>query len=342
MHNDPTTKPGLSASKRQETELVPWPNSIDNAMAHIHRRFQQEGDMPSGLPTGLLNIDKALDGLENSTLTVLGARPAMGKTSLAMNIAECVALGTDITGRPLNTVHARPHPVAFFSIEMTQEALTRRMLCGLAGVPAFKLNLETVDSQKATQRLTHAASQLKSAPIYVDDTGALDVMEIRARSRRMKKKYGIELIIVDYLQLANCRDMAHQGRQLEVAAITAHLKAMAKELKIPVLVLSQLSRAPELRGDRIGKPRLSDLRDSGAIEEDADVVLLLRRPSRNPGDPEFEDKTLAIVDIAKHRNGPTGEVRLTFDEQLTRFGDRTQITDQANPEPAKVPAREGV
>jgi replicative DNA helicase len=341
MNYDPNAKQKILVSKRQHGQLVAWPHSIEYTMAHITRRLRLGVDMTSGLPTGLLNIDKALNGLENSTLTILGARPSMGKTSLAMNIAECVALGKDITGRPLRGDHARPHPVAIFSLEMAQEALSLRMLCGLAGVPAFKLDMGIVDPTNVTQQLVRAESQLKKAPIYVDDTGALDVMEIRIRARRMKKKYGIELIIVDYLQLTHCRDMALQGRQLEIAAVTANFKAMAKELKIPVLVLSQLSRAPELRGDKIGNPKLSDLRDSSAIEQDADVVLLLRRPCRNSGDPEFEDKTLAIVDVAKNRNGPMGAVRLNFDEQLTRFGDRTQIPE-ANLEPAKNPARDGV
>jgi len=140
----------------------------------------------------------------------------------------------------------------------------------------------------------------------------------------MKKKNNIELIVVDYLQLINCREMARQGRQLEIAAVSGQLKAMAKELKIPVLVLSQLSRAPEQRGDKSAKPRLSDLRDSGAIEQDADVVLLLRRPSCIPGDNETDDKLLAIVDVAKNRNGPVGEVRLNFEEKLTRFADRVE------------------
>jgi len=276
----------------------------------------------SGLPTGLRNLDRKLRGLRNGEMIVLAARPSMGKTSLAMNIAECVALGRDMQDRAFEGDAAKGRPVAIFSLEMAQEALALRMLCGMAGVPAFQIDSGIGNSQKITQELTRAASKLSKASIYVDDTGGLDVMELRARARRMKKKYNLELVIVDYLQLINYREMARQGRQLETAAISANLKAMAKELKVPVLVLSQLSRAPEQRGDKSAKPKLSDLRDSGAIEQDADVVLLLRRPSRNPGDPEADDRTLAIVDVAKHRNGPTGEVRLNFEDSLTRFGDR--------------------
>ncbi len=146
-------------------------------------------------------------------------------------------------------------------------------------------------------------------------------MEVRARARRMKKRHNVEMIVIDYLQLLNSREYARQGRQIETANVSANLKAMAKELDIPVLVLSQLSRAPEQR-DKTGKPKLSDLRDSGAIEQDADVVWMLRRPSRYDDDPEREDTTLSIVDVVKHRNGPVGEVYLNFEEEFTRFSDR--------------------
>jgi replicative DNA helicase len=148
-------------------------------------------------------------------------------------------------------------------------------------------------------------------------------MDLRARARRAKKQYGIELIVIDYLQLCTCREAARQGsRQIEVGMISQQIKAMAKELKIPVIVLSQLSRANEQRGDKFERPKLSDLRDSGAIEQDADVVFLLRRPSRNAADPESNDETLAIIDVAKNRNGETGEVRVNFVREYTRFFDR--------------------
>jgi len=329
----------LNITENQHGELFSWPQAINATMAHVDRLFQLGPGSVAGLPTGLGNLDRKLRGLRAGEVCVLAARPSMGKTSLAMNIAECVALGQSVGGQRLKGEHARPHPVAIFSLEMSQEALALRMLCGMAGVPAFQIDSGIGNAQKITQQLTRAASQLTKAPIYVDDTGGLDVMELRARARRMKKKENVELIVVDYLQLMNCRDAARQGRQLETAAVSSNLKAMAKELKIPVLVLSQLSRAPEQRGDKSAKPKLSDLRDSGAIEQDADVVLLLRRPSRYPGDPEFEDKTLAIVDVAKHRNGPTGEVRLNFDESLTRFGDRADVgrdTDGADTDSASA------
>ncbi|MFZ4396579.1 MAG: replicative DNA helicase, partial [Kiritimatiellia bacterium] len=315
----------LNITERQHGQLFSWVQVINSTMQHVERLFQLGPGGVAGIPAGLRNLDKKLRGFRPGELTVLAARPSMGKTSLAMNIAECMALGRDMEGQRFKGDHARQHPVAIFSLEMAQEALALRMLCGMAGVPAFQIDSGLGNPQKVTQQLTRAASELGKAPIYVDDTGGLDVMELRARARRLKKKYHIEMIIVDYLQLMNCRDMARQGRQLETAAVSSNLKAMAKELKLPVIVLSQLSRAPEQRGDKSARPKLSDLRDSGAIEQDADVVLLLRRPCRNPGDPEFEDKTLAIVDVAKHRNGPTGEVRLNFHDSLTRFNDRADV-----------------
>jgi replicative DNA helicase len=237
----------------------------------------------------------------------------MGKTSLAMNIAEHIALGkaSDHT----------PHSVGIFSLEMSQEALAMRMLCGQAEVQAHRMLRGGAFSRAVHGRLTQAASILGKAPIYVDDTGGLDIMELRARARRMKKKHDVKLIVIDYLQLLHSREYARQGRQLETADISGNMKSMAKELKLPVLVISQLSRAPEQR-DKTAKPKLSDLRDSGAIEQDADMVWMLRRPCKYEADDEYEDKTLAIVDVAKQRNGPTGEVRLNFEEEYTRFRDR--------------------
>ena len=294
----------LNITERQHGQLFSWPQVIRDTMGHVERLFQLGPGGVAGIPSGLRNLDKKLRGFRAGEVTVLAARPSMGKTSLAMNIAECVALGRGMEKYAFKGDHDRQHPVAIFSLEMAQEALALRMLCGMAGVPAFQIDSGIGNPQDVTRKLTRAASDLSKAPIYVDDTGGLDI---------------------DYLQLMNCRDVARQGRQLETAAVSSNLKAMAKELKLPVVVLSQLSRAPEQRGDKSAKPKLSDLRDSGAIEQDADVVLLLRRPCRNPGDPEYEDKLLAIVDVAKHRNGPTGEVRLNFNDSLTRFGDRADV-----------------
>ncbi len=309
------------ADRRDGTGLT-WPQAIGNTMGHIERLFSLGPGAVSGLPTGFANLDRKLKGLRNGEMIVLAARPSMGKTSLAMNIAECVARGADIYNRPMKGDHARPHPVAIFSLEMSTESLAMRMLCGRAGVPGFQIDQGILNPKRVHQELTRAASELAKVPLYVDDTGGLDVMDMRARARRMKKRHKIELIVIDYLQLCNCREFAKQGRQIETSQISGQIKAMAKELNLPVIVLSQLSRATVQRSDKEEKPKLSDLRDSGAIEQDADVALLLRRPCKAHGSEEFDDKTLAIVDVAKHRNGPTGEVRLDFDDALTRFGDR--------------------
>ena len=238
----------------------------------------------------------------------------MGKTSLALNIAENVALGK--RGQPRQAV-------AVFSLEMSADALARRMLCGYAGVSAFSIASGTV-SRDVVPRLSEAAEVLSKAPIYIDDTPGLEVPELRARARRLRARRGIELIVIDYLQLMHYSKYARDGLQRETAAISQGIKEMAKELQIPVLILSQLNRAAETRDSKSGKPMLSDLRDSGAIEQDADVVMLLRRPSRYDNDPDHDDERLAIVDIAKNRNGPIGKVRMDFDGTLTRFGDRTE------------------
>ena len=258
-------------------------------------------------------------------MVIIAARPSMGKTSLAMNIAENVAMG-------VGPDHA-PKPVAIFSLEMPRESLVRRMLCSRANIGGSALRGGFV-SPDMHNRLVRAASDLTDAPIYVDDSAGLEAVELRARARRLKKKYDVQLIVVDYLQMLNYSDLAREGRQRETAAISGALKAMAKELRVPVLVLSQLSRAPETR-DKTAIPKLSDLRDSGSIEQDADVVMLLRRPCKYKDDPEFTDKRLAIVDIAKHRNGETREIRLNFMDETTRFENRQEGVDQPTYQPSQ-------
>jgi len=292
---------------------------LSEVMEHVERVFTTKRGIGTAISTGLLNMDKVLIGLRPAEMIVLAARPSMGKTSLAMNIAEHVALGT-------TDPDGKGRAVGIFSLEMSYPSLVQRMLCCRAEIPGFRLAQGFV-SDDFHRRLVQAASVLQKAKIYMDDTGGLDVMELRARARRMKKKYGVELIVIDYLQLLNCREYARQGRQLETAAISSNLKAMAKELDLPVLVLSQLSRAPEQRSGGDGRPKLSDLRDSGSIEQDADVVLMLRRPCKYPGSERSDDETLAFVDVAKQRNGPTGEIELNFEESYTRFRDRGHGVD---------------
>jgi replicative DNA helicase len=304
----------LDITEEQHGVAIRWSDAVKQTMAHIETILATRHPV-SGLPTGFENLDSKLLGLRSGEMIVLAARPSMGKTSLAMNIAENIALGR-------GSDH-EPHAVGIFSLEMSADALVLRLLCCMAEVSGFKLAGGSAGSQVAHQRLTRAASLLTKAAIYLDDTGGLDILELRARARRMKKKHGVELIIVDYLQLLHSSEQARQGRQIETAHISGQLKAMAKELKVPVLVVSQLSRAPDQR-DKSGTPKLSDLRDSGAIEQDADVVCLLRRPTMYRDDDQSGDKTLAIVDVAKQRNGPTGEVNLNFEEEFTRFRDRIE------------------
>lgn len=309
---DRTEQAFLDITQTEHGAMTSWPDAVMRTMEHVEH-ILATGRGLSGVSTGYANLDYVMHGLRPGEMIVLAARPSMGKTSLAMNIAERIALGS-------HDVDHKPRPVGVFSLEMSAETLVLRMLCAHSRVRSDQLSQGFL-SQANHRKLTVAASALGKAPILVDDTGGLDIMELRARARRMKKKADIELIVVDYLQLLNSSEYSRQGRQLETANISNSIKAMAKELRVPVLVLSQLSRAPEQR-DKLGKPKLSDLRDSGAIEQDADVVCMLRRPCRYPDDDEYEDKTLAIVDIAKHRNGPTGEVRLNFQEEYTAFEDR--------------------
>ncbi len=325
---------------------MPWASAVDDSFKRIDRLFESGGRIMEGLSTGYKYLDETLQGLKPGEMIVIAARPSVGKTSLAMNIAESAALGQMIsTGQKVPYDDGKRHPVAIFSLEMPVEQLTKRMLAGRAGINMWRLNRNLVsrnEKRAMTEGLMQAMGELRNAPFYVDDSAGLDVMDLRARARRMKKQHGIELIVIDYLQLCTCREGARQSRQIEVSMISQQIKAMAKELKVPVIVLSQLSRANEQRGDKYEKPKLSDLRDSGAIEQDADVVFLLRRPSRNSNDPEANDPTLAYVDIAKNRNGETGEVKMSFIREHTRFLDREpERTGTENFQTSEPPPEQG-
>ena len=325
---------------------MPWASAIDDSFKRIDRLFESGGRIMEGLSTGYKYLDETLQGLKPGEMIVIAARPSVGKTSLAMNIAESAALGQMIsTGQKVPYDDGKRHPVAIFSLEMPVEQLTKRMLAGRAGINMWRLNRNLVsrnEKSAMTESLMQAMGELRGAPFYVDDSAGLDVMDLRARARRLKKQHGVELIVIDYLQLCTCREGARQSRQIEVSMISQQIKAMAKELKVPVIVLSQLSRANEQRGDKYEKPKLSDLRDSGAIEQDADVVFLLRRPSRNSNDPEANDPTLAYVDIAKNRNGETGEVKMSFIREHTRFLDREpERTGTENFQTSEPPPEQG-
>jgi replicative DNA helicase len=262
-----------------------------------------------------------MGGLKPANMVVLAARPSMGKTSLAMNIVENIALGRNINEH-------KGRPVGVFSLEMSAMDLVKRMVCCHAEVNMRSISQGFISKENQARIIT-ALDTLKQTRIYLDDSAGLDITELRARARRMKVKHGIELIVIDYLQLLHCREIARQGRQNEIAAVSGGIKEMAKELNIPVLVLSQLSRNPEQRGGEQA-PQLSDLRDSGSIEQDADVVMLLRRPSRiatakKEADGVPIDETLAIVEVAKNRNGPAmQDVNMHFDDHLTRFRTRAK------------------
>ena len=256
----------------------------------------------TGLPSGFIDLDKYTAGFHPSDFIIIAGRPSMGKTSFALNIAQHVGL-------------AEKRPVAIFSLEMSKELLVQRLLCAEAQVDAQKVRRGHTQA-KDIERLTSAAGLLSEAPIFIDDTPAISTLDMRARARRLKSEHDIALVIIDYLQLARCSERA-ENRQQEISSISRSLKALAKELNIPVIALSQLSRAVESRGgDR--RPMLSDLRESGAIEQDADLVLFLFRPEfYDPDDPEKQGKADLI--IGKQRNGPTGDVPLIFEKQYTRF-----------------------
>ncbi len=247
-----------------------------------------------GVPTGFRDLDNKLAGLQDSNLIIFAARPGAGKTSFVLNVALNAALKGNV-------------PVGFFSLEMSQEELVDRLLVAQADIDAWKLKTGRLD-EKDFDRLSHAMGELAEAPLYIDDTPGLSLAEIRTKARRLQIEHGLKLIIIDYLQLIHGRNQ--ENRVQEVSEISQGLKNLARELKIPVFALSQLSRAVEARGTR--KPQLSDLRDSGAIEQDADVVMFIYREDAE----NFEDVTL---DIQKHRNGPMGEVKLIFRGDRMRF-----------------------
>lgn len=247
-----------------------------------------------GVPTGFKLLDDKLGGLQESTMIVLAARPSLGKTSLALNIAQHAAVEKGI-------------PVGFFSLETSREQVVHRLLSAQADVDSWRLNtgrLEEGDFKK----LGDALGELAEAPIFIDDTPALSVMEMRMRARRLQMEHKIRLLVVDYMQLAHCRNL--ENRVQEVSEISQALKNLARELYIPIIVISQLSRAVEARGEP--RPQLSDLRESGSIEQDADVVMFLYREDK-------EARSNVTLFIAKHRNGPTGEMPLFFRGERTRF-----------------------
>jgi len=258
----------------------------------------------TGVPTGFARLDSLTAGLQNSDLIILAGRPSMGKTALALNIARNAAVDANV-------------PVAIFSLEMSKEQLSMRMLCGEARVDSSKIR-SGFFSKRDWVNLTDAAGILSEAPIYIDDSPDLSVMEIRAKSRRLKMEKEIGLVIIDYLQLMKSR-MHAERRDLEISEISRALKALAKEVDIPVVALSQLNRKLEERSDK--RPQLSDLRESGALEQDADVVAFIYRDEVYNREETNPNKGIAEVLLRKQRNGPTGDVSLKYFDAYTRFED---------------------
>ncbi len=308
----------ISESRSQSTVLG-VKELVGKAIGTIENFFSRKGVL-SGLGTGFADLDRMTDGLHGSEMIVIAARPSMGKTSLAMNIAEHVVLEQKL-------------PVGVFSLEMSAESLVLRLMCSIARVNLRSIR-EGFMSESDFPKLTSAAGRLASAPLYIDDSAGLSILQLRARARRLAQQHGVKLFVVDYLQLLHSTARRSQeNRQQEISDISSGLKALAKELKVPVLVLSQLNR--ELEKDKSRKPRLSDLRESGAIEQDADVVGLLYKP--NAGDDEEgaaaeESDGLPVnLLIAKQRNGPTGDVNLTFLKPYTRFESAAKVSDEDVP-----------
>jgi len=307
------------AQDRSKDKSANLKEMLMKAIGDIEKLYESRGKI-SGLETGFAKLDQMTDGLHGAEMFVIAARPSMGKTALAMNMAEHIAVQLG-------------KPVAVFSLEMSSQQLVQRLLCSLA-----RVNLGDVRNgfmpESSFPRLTAAAARLAPARLYIDDTSSLSILELRAKARRLKSQHDIQAIFIDYLQLLRgSSTRSKDSRQLEIAEISAGLKALAKELNIPVVVLAQLNRNPEQRtGESKGRPRLSDLRESGTIEQDADVVGLLIRDEYYADTDEAKAEAVgkATFIIAKQRNGPTGDVALTFIKEFARFEDRAEQAEPGN------------
>jgi replicative DNA helicase len=290
------------AERRMRQSFIPVRQIVKGTFEMIERLYERK-ELVTGVPTGFSDLDKMTAGLQPADLIILAGRPSMGKTALALNMAQHAATKCNET-------------VAIFSLEMSKEQLVLRMLCSEARVDAHKLRSGFL-AREDWRKLTDAASRLSEAKIFIDDTPGMTVLEMRAKARRLKAEHRLALVIVDYLQLMRGRGDA-DNREQEISDISRSLKGLAKELSVPVIALSQLSRAVETRGgDK--KPQLSDLRESGAIEQDADVVMFVFREEVYRQDEN--NRGVAEILVRKQRNGPTGEVPLTFLDRYTRFED---------------------
>src|SRR6202048_3011405 len=279
------------AEDRVKAGLIPVKDIVRDNFERLEKIFR-EGKSITGMPTGYSELDKLLSGLQPSELIILAARPSQGKTALALNIAENVAIRGG-------------EPVAIFSLEMSKESLLQRLVASVAQIDAHKFSSGHL-SREDWRRMTEALGTISAAPLWIDDAGSISVLEIGAKARRLMKDKGLKLLIVDYLQLLTARGR-FSNRNEEVASISRALKGLAKELKVPVIVLSQLTRAPE---HETRSPQLADLRDSGAIEQDADVVIFIHRPNlfKKKGEVTEEERAQTDLIIAKQRNGPVDKL----------------------------------
>ncbi len=284
---------------RHREGFSPLSEVLLNSFSQIEARAASGGGL-TGLTTGFIDLDNKLSGLQKSDLVLLAARPSMGKTAISVNIVT-------------NAAFKGNAKVAIFSLEMSKEQLVQRMISATAHVDLQKIISGRLDENEWMQ-VINSMAPLSQANIFIDDTAGISLMEMKAKCRRLKIEKGLDLIMIDYLQLMQL-DGRQESRQQEISAISRGLKALAKEMECPVIALSQLSRAPELRSDH--RPILSDLRESGAIEQDADVVLFLYRDDYYHEDSE--KKNIGEVIIAKHRNGPTGSIELVFKKEFTKF-----------------------
>ncbi|HQZ39721.1 MAG TPA: replicative DNA helicase [Vicinamibacterales bacterium] len=289
------------AEDRIKSGFVPMRELVKESFPKIEKLFEHKTYI-TGVPTGFDDLDRKTRGLQPGDLVIVAARPSMGKTSLVLNICQHVATRGGVAG--------------FFSLEMSKEQLFMRMLASEAKIDTYRL-LSGQIGQREYGQITHALETLSEAQLFIDDTAGIGVLEMRAKARRLQAEHGLQLLAIDYVQLMTGRGR-FENRTLELASISRSLKGLAKELRVPIVLLSQLSRAPEARSDK--RPQLSDLRESGALEQDADVVVLIfREEMYKVGDEPSESDGVAELIVAKQRNGPTGSIKLAFLREQTRF-----------------------
>ena len=320
---DSIEKKVFSLSEERITNtLVPVGDIVPEIVKKVEELAARR-EMVTGIPTGFTELDRMTSGLHDSDLIILAARPSMGKTALALSIAYNVAV-------------KEGKNVAFFSLEMSKEQIATRLIAQDSKIPLHKIRSGFLFPQEV-DRFVESADRIAGAPLYIDDTPGISIVEMRAKARRLQSERGLDLVIVDYLQLMRGVKRT-ESRQQEVSEISRSLKALAKELNVPVIALSQLSRQVEHRADK--RPQLSDLRESGSIEQDADVAMFIHRPEVYKKNPDPEEEGIAEIIIAKQRNGPTGTIRLAFIKEFTRFEnfDDSEIQKIKEELPAELPA----